>query len=127
MNGGQHNVRVSLLWSRLSFTTNERRVTLLALQRDAILQETATLPDDQAIPALAEALLQPRGPIPAVAEDDALHIASAAFYSCQYLLTWNFRHIANAHIRRRVDNILRSLGYEPPIICTADELTGPHV
>jgi hypothetical protein len=39
------------------------------------------------------------GPIPANAGPDAVHIAAAAIEQCAYLLTWNFRHIANAQIR----------------------------
>lgn len=57
------------------------------------------------------------------ASDDATHIAYAAAYGCHYLLAWNFRHLANAHIRRRVDNVIEALGYEPPVICTPDELS----
>ena len=39
-----------------------------------------------------------------------------------YLLTWNLKHIANATIRSKVEALCRAEGYEPPIICTPDEL-----
>jgi hypothetical protein len=42
----------------------------------------------------------------------------------QYLLTWNFKHIANASLRSRIERICRDAGCEPPIICTPDELMG---
>jgi heterodisulfide reductase subunit B len=64
----------------------------------------------------------PSGPIPTVAQTDAIHIATATFYGCHYLVTWNFRRIANAKIRRAVDNILRVHRDEQVIICTVDEL-----
>ena len=42
---------------------------------------------------------------------DALHLAAASFHRCDFLVTWNCRHIANAnkfgHIRR-VNGILGS-------------------
>jgi hypothetical protein len=58
------------------------------------------------------------------AATDALHIGTAAFYGCDYLLTWNFTHIANARLRPMLDNIVREQGYEPATICTPDELGG---
>ena len=38
------------------------------------------------------------------------------------LLTWNSRHIANAAIHRAIERTRRKAGYEPPIICTPEEL-----
>ena len=38
--------------------------------------------------------------------------------------TQTWRHIANAEIYRKVANICRAKGYEPPIICTPEELQG---
>lgn len=62
--------------------------------------------------ALARLLVR-RGPIPERAEVDALHIATA---------TWNCTHIANALMRGRIEALCRSAGFEPPIICTPEEL-----
>jgi hypothetical protein len=39
-----------------------------------------------------------------------------------YLLTWNFKHIANAVIKQGIEQICRQAGYEPPVICTPEEL-----
>jgi len=63
-----------------------------------------------------------RGPIPERAEVDALHIATAAVHGIEYLLTWNCRHIANALMRGRIEVLCRSAGFEPPIMCTPEEL-----
>ena len=41
-----------------------------------------------------------------------------------YLLTWNCKHIANAEMQTAVNRICRSAGYEPPVICTPEELSG---
>jgi hypothetical protein len=61
-------------------------------------------------------------PMPPKAEVDAYHIAIAAVNGMDYLITWNCSHIANAGMWTRIDNICRSLGFEPPIICTPQEL-----
>ena len=39
-----------------------------------------------------------------------------------FLVTWNFRHIANAAMRARIEHACRLAGYEPPVICTPNEL-----
>jgi len=53
---------------------------------------------------------------------DALHLAVAAVNSVNYLLTWNSKHIANAAMRPRIEALCRQAGYEPPTICTPEEL-----
>jgi len=62
------------------------------------------------------------GALPAQAEGDALHIGVAAVHGMEYLVTWNCRHIANAWMRSRIEEIIRELGYEPPVLCTPEEL-----
>jgi len=52
----------------------------------------------------------------------ALHIAVAAVHSVPYLLTWNCKHLANATMRTKIEDVCRSAGYEPVIICTPEEL-----
>jgi len=64
-----------------------------------------------------------RGALPKKAEMDAYHVAIAAVNGIEYLLTWNCTHIANAYTRPKIEFACRALGYEPPIICTPDELT----
>ncbi len=74
-----------------------------------------------AVGTLAEELIR-NVPLPSKASDDALHIALSAVHGMNYLLTWNCAHIANATLRKRVESICRTLGYDPPLICTPDEL-----
>ncbi|WP_196519639.1 hypothetical protein [Nostoc sp. WHI] len=55
---------------------------------------------------------------------DALHLALASYHKCDFLLTWNCRHLANAnkfgHIRRL--NVM--LGLFVPTLVTLLELIG---
>ncbi|MDJ1175207.1 type II toxin-antitoxin system VapC family toxin [Roseofilum capinflatum] len=62
--------------------------------------------------------------LPLHASDDALHISVATVYAVDYLLTWNCKHIANAHIQKKLRQISLKLGYELPTICTPYELIG---
>ena len=73
--------------------------------------------------SLARALVE-KGPIPDKAAVDALHIAIATVHGMDYLLTWNCKHIANAEMQTAVNRICRNAGYEPPVICTPEELSG---
>lgn len=70
---------------------------------------------------LGKALIA-EGPIPKGAAIDAFHIAVAAVNGMDFLLTWNCTHIANAVMRPQVEEICRKHGYEPPTICTPQEL-----
>ena len=46
----------------------------------------------------------------------------AAVHGVDYLLTWNCTHIANVTLRPRIEAVCRAAGYEPPLICTPEEL-----
>jgi predicted nucleic acid-binding protein len=70
---------------------------------------------------LAEQLIAEKA-IPRQAVEDALHIAVATVNGMDYLMTWNFKHIANATMRANVEAVCRMNGYEPPVICTPLEL-----
>jgi len=64
-------------------------------------------------------LLMPSDP-----SGDALHLALASFYECDFLVTWNCKHLANAN---KFDNIARIngiLGLKIPKIVTPLELLG---
>ena len=60
--------------------------------------------------------------LPLKAEADVSHIAIATANGMDYLLTWNFKHIANAVIKPKIEAICRQAGFEPPVICTPEEL-----
>ena len=38
------------------------------------------------------------------------------------VMTWNYRHLAGASARARIEAFSRDKGYEPAIICTPEEL-----
>jgi len=95
----------------------------VARLRLALLQDIPLLDVSEEAIRLSIALVREAG-LPAKAGADALHIATAACHGVEYLLTWNSKHIANAEYRPRVERSCRTAGYEPPILCTPDELMG---
>ena len=60
--------------------------------------------------------------IPAIATDDATHIALASAHGMEYLLTWNCKHINNHRIRSRIERACEAAGLLCPDICTPAEL-----
>lgn len=92
-----------------------------AAERLVLIKETRQLEVTDTARGLAEALID-RGAIPRTEPRDALHIAVAAVNGVEYLATWNFKHIANATRRADIELACRISGFEPPAICTPDEL-----
>ena len=61
-------------------------------------------------------------PFPENAQIDALHIALATVHAMDFILTWNFKHIANAAIRSKLEVLAQNKNYTLPVICTPEEL-----
>ena len=79
------------------------------------------LDTSDAVEDLADALVA-NGAVPASQPRDAYHIAIAAVNGVQYLVTWNFKHIANPTLQSRIASVCRDNGFEPPVICTPEQL-----
>jgi predicted nucleic acid-binding protein len=87
------------------------------------LDDITELNVTEEVERFAEVFIQ-KVPLPEKARIDALHIAVAVLSGMDYLLTWNCTHIANAILHPKLEAICREFGYEPPTICTPQELTG---
>lgn len=55
---------------------------------------------------------------------DALHLALASYHKCDFLLTWNCKHIANANKFEHIRIINARLGLFVPALVTPIELLG---
>lgn len=62
--------------------------------------------------------------MPADPGGDALHLAIASFHKCDFLLTWNCRHLANANKFGHIRRINTLLGLFIPQLVTPLELIG---
>ncbi len=96
--------------------------------KEAALKTAQELPLLEVAPAIGEIVeayvrhrLMPEDPT-----GDALHLALASYHNCEFLVTWNCQHLANAnkfgHIRR-VNNLL---GLYVPVLATPLELLGEN-
>lgn len=63
--------------------------------------------------------------LPDKAASDALHLALAAVNGMDFLLSRNCTHIVNGIVLKVANAVCRDAGYEPPIVCTAEELLTP--
>lgn len=61
--------------------------------------------------------LMPRDPL-----GDALHLALASFHKCDFLLTWNCQHLANANKFAHIRRLHAVLGLHVPVLVTPLEL-----
>lgn len=62
--------------------------------------------------------------VPPEKPGDAAHLAFACAYQVQFLCTWNFKHLANAFILRRLWELNEKQGLYTPQVCTPEELLG---
>ena len=116
-----HRQRFELLVSRFVVDECSDGDPVAAQERLVYLEGISLLQISDEVNALAESLLA-GVPLPDKARIDALHISVAAVNGVQYLLTWNCKHIANPAMRPRIERVCREMGYEPPVICTPQEL-----
>jgi predicted nucleic acid-binding protein len=104
-------------------TDNEERLRLLKIVEDYPIE---ILPVDKVeeIGLLAQNYLD-NGIMPPKKLFDALHVAFCVVSKIDYLVSWNFKHLANINRERRVLAKNYELGYIHPLrIITPTELTG---
>ncbi len=117
-----HRDKFELYSSRLVVLECQGGDAQAAVDRLAALAGIPLLQQGSEVSALAEALMRDV-PLPVTAVADSLHIATAAVHGMKYLLTWNCAHIANVVLRPQIEAVCRAAGFEPPLICTPEELS----
>jgi hypothetical protein len=95
-------------------------------KRDRCIELLKNLPLISVEPAIAEIVeayirhrVMPNDPV-----GDALHLALASFHRCDFLLTWNCRHLANANKFGHIRRVNAMLGLYVPLLVTPLELLG---
>ena len=99
---------------------------VLAATRAEVIRELRVLGITNEALELADVLVS-EGLIPLRSAADALHLSIATVYGCEYLLTWNCKHLANAEIQRPARILASSKGWDLPVVCTPEELMGTEV
>jgi transposase-like protein len=89
----------------------------------SLIEPLELLPIESEVVEVATAYIQhklmPNDPL-----GDALHLALASYHKCDFLLTWNCRHLANANKFGHIKRINTILGLFVPTLVTPLELLG---
>ena len=96
----------------------ERGEMRLALVRDLPL-----LPVEPAIVEIVHAYVRYKL-MPSDPGGDAMHLALASYHKCDFLVTWNCRHLANANKFGHIRRVNTMLGLFVPALVTPLELLG---
>ncbi len=95
----------------------------VAKRRVEALRGIPLLDIDQLVRSVASGLVG-EGCVPVQVAEDALHIAIAAVHGVDFILTWNFKHIANPLLQERIARFLGDRDILIPFICSPQELLG---
>jgi len=88
-----------------------------------LVESIAVLPIPDPIAEIVDAYIQ-HHLMPNDPKGDALHLALASYHRCQFLLTWNCAHLANANKQEHIRHVNTLLGLHVPILTTPLELIG---
>ena len=92
-------------------------------QRLSLIRDLPLLPIELAITEIAATSVKQKV-MPADPTGDALHLAIASFHKCDFLVTWNCAHIANANKFRHIRRVNTLLGLFVPALVAPLELLG---
>lgn len=88
-----------------------------------LIHDVSLLEIDDPVTEIVEAYvlhkLMPQNPL-----GDALHLALASYYKCDFLLTWNCKHLANANKFDHIRRVNTLLGLYVPTLVTPLEMLG---
>lgn len=93
----------------------------VASRRLTLLESIPLLSLTPEVDDLAAGLVE-AGLVPSKAASDAVHIAVASVHNIDYLLTWNFKHIANRFAQQKLATFVAAAGYHLPILCSPEDL-----
>ena len=94
--------------------------TVQSLKRLKAVRLFEVLEIDEDVQKLATNLLSSSA-VPEKCPEDALHIACAAVNSIELILTWNFKHINNPFMLKKITQVVVESGWTMPVICSPEE------
>ena len=62
--------------------------------------------------------------IPNKYRDDARHIAMGVVHDCDYIVSWNYKHMVNITVRRLSNSVNLKMGYKSIEIISPEEVIG---
>jgi len=88
-----------------------------------LIERVSVLPIAEVVGEIVDTYIQ-HHLMPGDPKGDALHLALASYHRCQFLLTWNCAHLANANKQEHIRHVNALLGLHVPILTTPLELIG---
>jgi hypothetical protein len=85
------------------------------------IKDVPLLPVPEAIINIVETYIQ-HHLMPSNPGGDAIHLALASYHACDFLLTWNCAHLANANKQEHIRHVNGLLGLRVPVLTTPLEL-----
>ena len=104
--------------AELANTPDPKRESVLALVRNLPVLE-AEDSVEETVQFYLEHRLMPEG-----AFGDAVHLALASLHKCDFLVTWNCKHLANANKFDHIKRVNGLIGLATPSLVTPLELLG---
>jgi len=95
----------------------------LSTARLDLVRELPLLPIEPEISEIVVAYIRHRV-MPVDPGGDAMHLALASYHKCDFLVTWNCQHLANANKFGHIRRVNTMLGLFVPSIVTPLELLG---
>lgn len=92
-----------------------------AAERVALIQDLPLLRADPPVLEIVDVYIAHKL-MPASISGDALHLALASYHRCDFLVTWNYKHLANANRFGHIRRINTLLGLLVPALVTPIEL-----
>jgi hypothetical protein len=117
----EHRAKFDIFISRLVWDEASEGDPQAVKRRLKILRSLPWLQIKRDAAFLAKSLVA-EGCFPENADDDALHVALATTHGMEFLLTWNFAHIANASIEKQMREVCEKHGFLMSVICSPEEL-----
>lgn len=100
----------------LSVPTYRKRAEALALADTVPLVEV-----NEEMLGAARVLVREKV-MPGPVSGDAIHVAAACISGCDFLLTWNIRHLANQNKVQHLARVCRRMSLFPPMLITPNLL-----
>src|SRR4051812_28021496 len=94
-----------------------------SIARLSLMQHLPVLPIEPAILEIVSVYVRHKL-MPADPGGDALHLALASYHKCDFLVTWNCQHLANANKFGHIRRVNTMLGLFVPMLVTPLELLG---
>jgi hypothetical protein len=113
-------------WFRICasvFTEGELKQGIYAAQERALklVRRLPYLPFMGAVQECSEVYLD-EGLIPSERPGDAVQLAFATVHGIDYLLTWNYAHLANLHTQRKLKEINGRYGWRTPFMVSPETI-----